>query len=50
MVRAVRNDQIGRKCDKIFTSAIISEPALAICDWKIRQLVAKQQYCDYHKS
>ena len=24
--------------------------ALAICDWKILQLVAKQQYCDYHKS
>ena len=47
--RAVHSDQIGRKCDQIFTDAIIFEHALAICDLKNRQLVAKQKYCDYHK-
>ena len=48
--RAVHSDQIGHKCDQIFTDVIIFEHALAICDWKIRQIVTKQQYCDYHKS
>ena len=34
----------------MFTDAIIFEHALSICIWKIYQLVAKQHYCDYHKS
>ena len=50
MSRAVRSHRIGRKGDQIFTYAIIIEHAFAICDRKIRQLVAKQQYCDYFKS
>ena len=36
--------------DQVFTDAIISEHALTICYWKICQLVAKQQYYDYHIS
>ena len=48
--QVVHSDQIGHKCNQIFTDAIIFKHALAICDWKIRQLIAKLQYCDNHKS
>ena len=50
VIRTVNSDQIGHKCDQIFTDAIVFEHALAICDWKICQLVAKQHYCDRHTS
>ena len=46
----VHSNQIGLKCNQIFTDAIIFKHALAICDWKICQLIAKLQYCDNHKS
>ena len=48
MDRAVHSNQIGRKCDQIFTDAITFEHALTMCTCKLCQLVAKQQYCDYH--